>query len=128
MKIARIVLAALLITPAAPLFAYNQSSDITEVRMQRIIAEAKLGQTALRRYANRLKTFNVNIDFDKALEIAQTACMADAQSRGTDVWHAARAADSACHGWTVRTLEPVTEESRKSMLAYLREVAQKQEG
>jgi len=128
MKIARLLLAAVLIAPAVPTFAWDSSSDITEARRQRIIAEAKVGQTALRQYANRLKAFNVNIDFDRALEIAQYACMDDARARDIDVWQAARIDGSACNGWVARTFEPLTEESRNSMMAYLSEVAHRREG
>lgn len=128
MKTARILLAALLIAPTMPSFAADANSDITDARRQRIIAEAKIGQTALRRYANRLRAFNVNIDFDRALEIAQHACMYDARARNVDVWQAARINDSACNGWVARTFEPLTEESRNSMLAYLAEVTHKRAG
>ena len=128
MKIARFLLAAVLIAPAVPSFAWDVSGDITEARRQRIIAEAKVGQTALRHYAARLKAFNVNIDFDRALEIAQYACMADARARDMDVWQAARINGSACNGWIARTFEPLTKESRESMMAYLSEVAHRRDG
>lgn len=127
-KIVSVALTTLLLAPMAGALAQSANADITSAREARIIAEAKIGQAALRRYVTRLVTFNVNVDFDRALALAQNACMRDAAARGTDVWRAARQADSACNGWVVRTFDPTTEESRSSMLAYLDEIGARRHG
>ena len=125
MKMACMILGATLMAPSLPAFAGEYSSDITPERKARIVAAAKVGQTALRSYANKLRVFNVRIDFDSALDIAQRACLSDAQSRSTDVWQAARLADSPCNGWLARTFVPVNDAARNSMLAYLAETARR---
>ena len=126
MKIACMILGSALMAPCLPALAGDASSDITPERKARIIAAAKVGQTALRTYANKLRVFNVRIDFDSALDIAQRACLNDASSRSTDVWRAARLADSPCNGWVARTFIPVNDAARSSMLAYLAETSQRE--
>ena len=126
MKVACMLLGSASMAPPLPALAGDVASDITPERKARIIAAAKVGQTALRTCANKLRVFNVRIDFELALDIARRVCLSDASSRSTDVWQAARLADSPCNGWVACTFIAVNDAARNSMLAYLAETSQRE--
>jgi hypothetical protein len=70
---------------------------------QRIVEAAKQGPTTLAHFVDRVRYKQVGLDFNRALEIAQNACLNDATTRGTSVPAASTQPASPCYGYVAKT-------------------------